>query len=64
MKNIPLHYQILIALIVGTLLGFLFNPGEISLDNLSLTASRTGIRYQVIEKGCPESSGRIQIQRS
>ncbi|QDU09593.1 dicarboxylate/amino acid:cation symporter [Gimesia aquarii] len=50
MKKIPLHYQILIALIVGTFLGFLFNPGEITLADLSLTASRSETGYQVIEK--------------
>ncbi len=62
MKNIPLHYQILIALIVGTLLGFLFNPGEISLDNLSLTASRTGIRYQVIEKDAQKAQAEYRFK--
>lgn len=49
MKKIPLHYQILIALIVGTILGFLFNPGEISLADLSLTVSQSGAQYTVTE---------------
>jgi proton glutamate symport protein len=50
MRNLPLHYQILIALIAGTILGFLFNPGEIVLENLSLTISRSESGYQVIEE--------------
>ena len=50
MKNLPLHYQILIALIVGTLLGFVFNPGEISLENLSLTIKPSDGGYQVSQE--------------
>ena len=50
MKNLPLHYQILIALIVGTLLGFFFNPGEISLEKLSLTVTPTEGGYQVVQE--------------
>lgn len=49
MTKIPLHFQILIALIAGTIIGFLFNPGEISLADLSLTVSQSGSSYTVIE---------------
>lgn len=50
MKNLPLHYQILIALIAGTILGFIFNPGEFPLDNISLTLTQTESGYQVVEE--------------
>lgn len=50
MKNLPLHYQILIALIVGTVLGFLFNPGEQSLVELTLTVSPQDGGYQVVQQ--------------
>ena len=50
MKKLPLHYQILIALIAGTIIGFIFNPGEFSLDNLSLTLSHSEAGYQVVEE--------------
>ena len=54
MKNVPLHFQILIALIAGTILGFIFNPGENSLTNLSLTVSRSDSGYQVVEEAAEQ----------
>jgi len=62
MKNIPLHFQILIALIAGTILGFLFNPGEISLDNLSLTVSRSATGYQVTQKAGEQDQEAYQFK--
>ena len=50
MKNLPLHYQILIALILGTVLGFLFNPGEQSLVGLTLTVSPRDGGYTVVQQ--------------
>ena len=31
MSRIPLHYQILAALIIGTVVGLLINPGDVEL---------------------------------
>ncbi len=36
MKRVALHYQILIALVLGTILGVLVNPGEVELDDTQL----------------------------
>ena len=33
MKKLPLHYQILVALILGTVVGILANPGEVRLED-------------------------------
>ena len=41
MKRVALHYQILIALVLGTILGVLVNPGEVELDGRI-----TGVLFQ------------------
>ena len=50
MKKIPLHFQILIALIVGTILGLIFNPGEISLEDQTLTLTPVAGGFEVVQK--------------
>ena len=62
MKNLPLHYQILIALIVGTVLGFIFNPGEFSLNNISLTLSHSESGFQVIEEDAQKAQTEYQFK--
>ncbi|WP_298868165.1 hypothetical protein, partial [uncultured Gimesia sp.] len=62
MKNLPLHYQILIALIVGTVLGFIFNPGEFSLNNISLTLSYSESGFQVIEEDAKKAQTEYQFK--
>lgn len=62
MKSLPLHYQILIALIAGTLLGFVFNPGEISLENLSLTISPADAGYQVLQENGAQDQKEYQFK--
>jgi len=61
MKNLPLHYQILIALIAGTLLGFLFNPGEIPLEDLSLTVTPDEGGYQVVQQASEQDPQEFQF---
>ncbi len=46
MIRMPLQYQILIALIAGSVLGICFNPGDITLDDISVNVEtiEDGIR--------------------
>lgn len=54
MSRIPLHFQILIALILGTVVGLLANPGEVHLDDqtveltLTMKPADVGSGYSVV----------------
>ena len=50
-KSLPLHFQILIAMLVGTAIGIAVNPGDVSLTR-SVTAllSREGDTIQLRER--------------
>lgn len=50
--RMPLHYQILLAMVVGSILGLVVNPGDLPLDDTQATIEVTdedGIRIREIE---------------
>lgn len=60
--RLPLHYQILIALVLGTILGLMLNPGEIELPDERVTISLAdGI--VVIARDNAEAEERLSLER-
>jgi Na+/H+-dicarboxylate symporter len=50
MKTLPLHYQILIALVAGTIIGVIINPGEIHLpDTTEAGVKITARKVHIVE---------------
>lgn len=39
-KPFPLHYQILIAMLIGAIIGLVINPGETSLDDVTVSVAK------------------------
>lgn len=54
-SGLALHWQILIALIVGTIVGVAINPGAIELDNADVTVS-----YEIEESGA-ETGEQVRV---
>lgn len=45
--SFPLHYQILIAMVVGAVIGLLVNPGETELDDLKVVVSQSNSKIEL-----------------
>lgn len=60
--RMPLHYQILIAMVVGTMVGLAVNPGEQLLPDATLTVERTAEGGVVLTE--TESDGRAGLKDS
>ncbi|GAB4150795.1 MAG: hypothetical protein Tsb009_25850 [Planctomycetaceae bacterium] len=43
----PLHYQILVAMVVGAVIGLLVNPGEFKLDDVQIVVSQSDSQWTV-----------------
>lgn len=60
MSRIPLHYQILAALIIGTVVGLVINPGDVELSDSTATVQATpaGLAYSeaagLVERTFPD----------
>jgi Na+/H+-dicarboxylate symporter len=49
-RRTPLHYQILIAMVIGTVIGLLINPGKIKVgDDITLTVHRVDASFVLTE---------------
>jgi len=48
MSRIPLHYQILVAMVLGSIVGVLANPGDVALDDVDLAVTATDGGYEVV----------------
>ena len=49
-KSLPLHFQILIAMLVGTVIGIAVNPGDMALsNNITASLSRAGDAVELRE---------------
>ena len=61
-KPLPLHFQILIAMLVGTVIGISVNPGEIAVtENVTASLSRDGNSIELRER-CLESDQTVYAE--
>jgi Na+/H+-dicarboxylate symporter len=61
--RLALHYQILIALISGTVIGIIFNPGEISLED-TIEEIQTEKDSEIITKKVSVTKRRVHLSES
>ncbi len=66
MTRLPLHYQIFIALVAGTAIGLLVNPGDLPLDdaNIELTYSLEPVGDAGLVLTVADSEGMERLQKS
>lgn len=50
MSRFPLHYQILIAMVLGSILGVLTNPGDVALPDVDVSVTPLDGGYQVVTR--------------
>jgi proton glutamate symport protein len=58
-KRIPLHFQILAALVVGTVVGIIINPGSIIEDDAAVPVQLNVSRDEAME---PDQPGELNVQ--